>query len=100
MVDQEAWATVAEVETENPVTLGKGARQGASGTSALWNIVVSAFTAPLVATPSEAFPLMWFADYVYMLADTPEQLQTRCRALAETAGGPQFVGRRSPLREP
>lgn len=50
LVAQEAWPILGEVETEKPVELGTRAEQGASGPPALYDLIVSAFTARLVET--------------------------------------------------
>lgn len=94
------WPTDGEVATQYPVALGKGARRGV-GTPTLWNLIASAFAAPLVETWDNepriawcdafaALPIFWFADNSYVIADTPDKLKTRCRSLVEAASDYQI----------
>lgn len=56
---QSAWPMVGEVEAYASVTLDKGARQGASGTPMLWNVIVSAIMKPFLETWESAPCLKW-----------------------------------------
>lgn len=48
LLGQRAWPRVAGVCTKFPVDLGQGARQGGSGTSMVWNSMISAIAKPLL----------------------------------------------------
>lgn len=73
IVDQTAWSQVAGLAGDEPIRIGEGANQGASGTPILWN-PSSARSLALLCTkgkpppaldwcePSRPWPLVWFAD--------------------------------------
>lgn len=87
LVGQCALPSMAGIEAAGAVELGKGARQGASGTSIPWNYLVSAFTSPLTedwesevtlewCQAAQPWSIFWYADNAIVIADAPEHRQT------------------------